>query len=160
MPRRSAAASLRLAAQLQHGPKRLLGRLPYVLLLAVLVVCLGKILIVSPNPKVLIVGLTDTSYIQPTDVYQRAAAKIQKTSPANRLKLSFNTAALVAGLKKQFPELQSVSVTLPLVGNRPIVYIAPQQPGVVLQVGAENFAISQSGIVLSRRCCLSKISRA
>jgi hypothetical protein len=128
-----------------------LKRWPYWLALIIGLICLGKILYVSPSPKVVLIDastLTST-YTRPLDVYAAAAAEALKASPANHIKLTADTTAIAAKLTQQFPELQSVSVTLPLMGNRPIVYIAPTQPGLILQTGNGNFAVSDSGTVLA-----------
>lgn len=53
-------------------------------------------------------------------------------SPINRNKLTVNTAKISRDLKQQFPELQTVSVSLPVIGTRPTVYIQPSAPKMVL----------------------------
>jgi hypothetical protein len=107
---------------------------------------------VSATPKLVLVDHTPASaaYERPLSVYTAAAVAALKSSPANHFKLTVDTSGIAARLLKQFPELQRVSVALPLIGNRPIIYVAPTQPGLVLRTVNGNFAVSQDGTVLAR----------
>jgi hypothetical protein len=115
------------------------------LLLLVIVVC-------AASPKIIIVGSTPTSnaYQQTSAVYTQAAHNALASSITNRLKPSANTGGVGRVLEHEFPEMQTVSVALPLVGNRPIVYLAIAQPSLILQTTHGNYAVNQSGLVLAR----------
>lgn len=78
--------------------------------------------------------------------YQQAAQAIFGSSLANTNKLTVNTARVAEELTRQFPELEQVSVTLPLFGRQPVVYVQPAKP--VLLFRASNggvFVLDKNG---------------
>ncbi len=140
------------AAGAERVRRPLASRMSFWLLLALAVVCALKLLWLSASPRVVVVGRTSTSniYLQSTDVYATAAQRLLAGGIANRLKLTADLNGTAVALERQFPELQAVSLTVPLVSNRPIVYIQPAQPSAVLQTGGRNYALNKSGVVLAR----------
>lgn len=122
------------------------------LLLLVIVVCAAKLLLLSTNPKIIMVGSTPTSnaYQQTPAIYTQAAHNALASSITNRLKPSANVGGVGRVLEHEFPEMQTVSVALPLVGNRPIVYLAIAQPSLILQTTHGNYAVNKSGLVLAK----------
>jgi hypothetical protein len=128
------------------------GQLPFWLFVAIAVVCAGKLLFLSTNPKVIILNknaITST-YLRPNATYASAAHHLLAGSITNRTKLTVNLAGTSYSLQKQFPELQTVSITMPLIGNRPLVYVEAAQPSLILQTTHGNFAMSRSGVLLAR----------
>ncbi len=69
-------------------------------------------------------------------------------SPINRNKLTVNTAKISHDLKAQFPELQTVSVSLPIIGTRPKVYIQPSIPKMILVGKGGMYVLDASGRAL------------
>lgn len=149
--RRSSSA----ASSAPTPPRRhLLKRWPQLLVLVVVLVCVGKILYVSGSPKI-VVKQTDSgqseTFLQPESVYAAAAAKDLRSGLANRLKLTADVTDISQSLMRQFPELESASVVLPLIGNRPIVYLTPAQPSLIMQASdGGNFALNDSGTALAK----------
>lgn len=129
-----------------------LAQLPLWLLSIVLAVFVLKLLFLTPTPKVIVLGNSPlaASYLHPPQVYTAAAAKELSASLTNRSKLTVNINGTVQALQHEFPELQTVSVTLPLVGNRPIVYVLAAQPSLIVQTPYGNYALNKSGLVLAR----------
>lgn len=86
----------------------------------------------SNQPKLVTLG-TDKNqlFLREQSIYITAAQKAF-TSLLNRNKLTVNTQKIAADMQKQFPELKVVTVTLPVVGTRPVVYIQPMVPEVIL----------------------------
>ncbi len=70
------------------------------------------------------------------------------SSPINRNKLTVNTAKISQDLKAQFPELQTVSVSLPVIGTRPTVYIQPSIPKLVLVSKNGMYVLDANGRAL------------
>jgi hypothetical protein len=70
-------------------------------------------------------------FLREKSVYVDAVHK-SFSSPINRNKLTVNAEKIGRDLKKQFPELQTVSISLPVIGTRPTVYIQPSIPKLVL----------------------------
>jgi hypothetical protein len=132
--------------------RSVLPLIPIALLGLVVVVCLGKLLLLSTDPKVIVLGKTTVSgsYLQSATVYQAAAQKLLSSSLMNRTKITANLDGTASSLERQFPELQAASVTLPLIGNRPIIYVQVAQPSVILQNAHGNFALNKSGLVLAK----------
>jgi len=131
--------------------KAFLAGLPFWFLLVVVVVCVGKILLLSNDPKIVVVGSTPTSsvYLKPTTTYEAAAQKLLAKSVANRSKLTIDADGVALALKQKFPELQDVSMSIPLVNSRPVIYIQPTDPSLIIQTTHGNYALSKSGLVLT-----------
>jgi hypothetical protein len=139
--------------QQSNQPKRRIGPLiPAVLLSLVALVCAGKLVLLGTDPKIVVLGKNNVSalYLKSASTYEAAAQKLLGSSITNRTKITANLDGTAGGLKRQFPELQAVSVTLPLIGNRPIIYVEVAQPSVILQSAQGNYALNKSGLVLSR----------
>jgi len=120
-------------------------------LLLVVIGCAGKLLFLSSNPQVVVVGKTATtaSYLRPDSAYAAAAQKLLDGSITNRNKLTVDTGGVNQALKHKFPELLSVSLEVPFLGNRPVLYVQPADPSLVLQTPHGNYALNQTGLVLS-----------
>jgi hypothetical protein len=130
-----------------------LRRIGLIILLAAVVVSAANILSLSPDVKILPLsaGSKDNklSILRPTAVYQAAADRQLKSSIWNRNKITVNTADLSRQLLSQFSELGSVSVTLPLLAHRPLVYIQPAQPALILVTQSSGaFIIDVNGKAL------------
>ncbi|HSX16188.1 MAG TPA: hypothetical protein VLF40_05330 [Candidatus Saccharimonadales bacterium] len=129
-----------------------ISRLPYWGLVAIALVCLVKVLYLTTTPKVIVLGKTDVSavYLQPNDVYTAAGRKLLTSSITNRSKLTADLTGTAKAMQGQFPELQAVSLSLPLMGNRPIMYVQVAQPSLVLRTARGDYALNGSGVVLAR----------
>lgn len=114
-----------------------------------LIVCVLNVLHLSPTPTVIaLTSSSSNSFLQPTHVYQTAAQKLFASSILNANKVTINTAAIQAQLKQKFPELSDVSITLPLMGHQPVVYIAPTTPSLLLKTKTDEFVLNTSGRAL------------
>lgn len=121
-----------------------------------LIILLGALIISSFNvlslsDKTRVMSLTDSgssTFLHDKSVYETAANKLLADSVWNRNKITVNTASISQGMLKQFPELSSVSVTLPLLSKRPIVYVQTAQPALVLAASNGSFIIDSDGKAL------------
>jgi len=126
-------------------------RVPVFVALAVIVVCCVNILTLNSNAKVVPVAplnSKDTSqlFLQNTTIYQQAVNKLFASTVVNKNKLTVDTARITLDLQNQFPELQNVSIALPLIGHRPIVYLQPASPAMFLTTqGGGLFILDKSG---------------
>jgi len=78
--------------------------------------------------------------------YRAAADQLLAASIWNHNKITVDTGQISRQLLVQFPELVSVSITIPLLGHQPIIYIAPAQPALVISSASSgSFVINQSG---------------
>jgi hypothetical protein len=136
-----------------------LQRFGLAVLLIVAVICVISSLSVSANPKVVLLGSSDSQLFAHDQAdYQQAGAKIIQSSIWNRNKLTVNTAAIEKKLEQQFPEIQSASVTLPLVARRPLVYIQAAQPAVIMSTGSGQYVLDSTGKALATTAQLVQLS--
>lgn len=132
-------------AQLRQAPRfPWVAYLPHIIggIAVVVITVLG--LRVHANAHIVAVG--DASkhvFLRETPVYQEAAARAFAT-PANSNKLTINTDAIIRTLKKQFPELTTVSISLPVMGNTPTVYVQPAMPVLILATQQNGLQVLDS----------------
>jgi hypothetical protein len=126
----------------------LLKRSGLIILLIALFISAINMLSVSGSAKVMpLTGSSDT-FLHDKSVYESAADKLLADSVWNRNKITINTSDVSQGMLKQFPELSSVSVTLPLFNKRPIVYIQTTQPALILAAQNGTFVVGTNGKAL------------
>lgn len=119
------------------------------ILLIAIIIGIFSGLSLSTNPRIIPLSSASSHYFLHTNAaYQQAAASILSRSLWSRNKITVSTSGLSQKLKAQFPELASVSVTLPLLGHRPVVYILPNQPTFILSAANGSFVLDQKGTVL------------
>lgn len=137
------------AAKSKHWGSWLLKRFGLVVLLIALLISAVNVLSLSNNVRVM--SLTDksaNSFLHDQAVYEAAASKLMAGSIWNKNKITVNTSGVSDGMLKQFPELSSVSVTLPLLSKRPIVYVQTAQPALILATRSGAYIIDTSGKAL------------
>jgi hypothetical protein len=126
-----------------------LERFGLIILLVVGAICLFEVLRLSPNAEVLPVsGNTASSFLHSQTIYQAAADKLIAGSVWNQNKITIDTGKLAHELQTEFPELNSVSITLPLISNRPIFYIQPTLPGLILIGNGGTYLLDTNGNAL------------
>lgn len=131
------------------------------------VILLGAALISAIN----ILTLSDSAIIQPLAPsrqaallrpmhdYQAAANRLLKDSIWNRNKLTVNTGNISRHMLQQFPELSSVSVAMPLLAHRPVVYLQPADPALILTTGQGAFLVDTSGKALLKAPTIAELNR-
>ncbi len=143
---RDTPASIKDAAAMR---KFWLSRFGAVILLFTLVVSAVNILSLSNNIKVTpLNNEPKTPLFHSEATYEAAGKKILSGSVLNRNKLTLDSAKLSRDLRKQFPELATVSVTVPLLAHRPIVYIQTTRPVLILSASNGSFVLDNSGHAL------------
>lgn len=126
--------------RLFHWTKRLpvIGSLLIIVLIAVWSLQLGN------NPKVMVVGPSGSQvFLRDRKAYQEAA-RAAFMSLLNSNKLTVNAQDVVSELRRQFPELKAVSISLPVIGSQPVVYIQPATPKLLL-VGKGGMYVLDGG---------------
>jgi hypothetical protein len=96
-----------------------------VLLLLVLV---WELALTGPPKVALSSSAAASDYPYNLQDYSAAAANAFSTSPFNHFKPAVNVQRVKNELQKRYPELASVSVSVPLVGNRLLVTVDPGTP--------------------------------
>jgi len=111
----------------------------------------AKIISLSPESRVIVVknGAENLAQIE-TPVYQKKANELIASSLLNRTKFTLDTKGVATAMQTHFPELQSVVVTVPLIGERPIVYVMPVKALVSIETNQGMYSLSDSGRVITR----------
>lgn len=118
--------------------------LPSIAAALAVLACLGYVLKLDANPKMSLANQTNLALHDPK-VYQQAARLILKKSWLDHNKLTVDTGKVERSLKNQFPELDEVSLTLPLIGHRPVIEVATVQPALLLSAPSGLFVIAGNG---------------
>lgn len=121
------------------------------LLLAIIaaLVCAVSVISLSNQPRIVLLDAQKNSYaFHDAAQYQKAAAKHLSSSIWNKNKITVNTGKASDDLQKQFPELSEVTITLPLVGHRPIYYLRASAPAFVIQTLSGSFVLDVTGKAL------------
>jgi hypothetical protein len=127
-----------------------LQRFGLIILLVAVLVSLINILSLSNSAQILPLNSSGSVLLRPTTVYQQAATRELSSSLWNGNKITIDTNKISRQLLQQFPELASVSVTIPLLAHRPLVYLAPAQPVLILTATNGSFVIDNGGKALLR----------
>jgi hypothetical protein len=103
------------------------------LLVTGVVVLAGFLLYVGTTPKVITVtGGGNAYFLQDTAVYQQAVAKKLSSSLLNRNKLTVDASGISSDLERQYPEIARSTISVPIIGQQPIVRIEPNRPSFIL----------------------------
>lgn len=128
----------------------LISHLPVFIASLVIILCIVDELSLSSSPKIVILSSTASNlFLRDTAVYQAEAAKLLSGSWYNHNKLTVDTNGISSTLERSFPELLDVSVTLPILGHRPVIYIQPSEPGLALTTNdGKTFLLDSNGKAL------------
>ncbi len=122
--------------------------LPMILSVAAIVISFLYVLRLDSNAKVIQSGDTNNVFLQNINTYQQAAHKLFNDSILNSNKITVNISGITRTLQDQFPELANVSITLPLIGHEPLVYITPSQPALVLNNTSGSYVLNDKGVAI------------
>lgn len=121
-------------------------RFGVVIVLVAVVIGLYQLLALSTDPKIVPADSSQTTFLHPLATYHATAQHLLEGSLFNHNKLTIDTGGVTAELKRQYPELSVVTMDLPLVGHRPIIYVAPAASKLVLLKDAgQAFVIDTNG---------------
>jgi hypothetical protein len=101
------------------------------------------------TPHVQVMG-TAAVPLRPADAYNDAAGALVRESALNKNKLTINTGHIQDKMRKQFPELTDVMVSVPFVGMTPVVHVTPGVPVLLLNAGSQLYALDIAGRALIR----------
>jgi hypothetical protein len=143
----------------ENKPKvpKALGRVTVLLITIFGILIVADLIWLSNKPKVVIVSDTSNSVLlSGSKVYSEKIQEIFSSSPTSRTKISINTNSIENAVQKDFPELSSVSVVLPVIGHTPEVVIQIAKPAVLLKNSNSNFLLDNQGRVIYKITDLSK----
>lgn len=138
---------------LNRGGSRLsfwLNRFGFIVLLIVGAVCLFSVLDLSSSPNVVFLGNNSSSqlYKQNQAAFLATSTKLFNSSILNHNKITVDTNSITKTLMADFPEFSSVSITLPLINHRPIIYLTPGTPSIVLNNAQGQYLLNQNGVAM------------
>lgn len=87
---------------------------------------------------------------QADTVYASFVESELNKSVTNRSKFTFDGTATIEALRKQYPEVSTAIVTIPLLGQKPVVRIAVASPAFILATPSGAFYVSDRGVPLVR----------
>jgi hypothetical protein len=132
-----------------RSKKNLVHHIPALLLLIAVLVSVFFISTLNPVAKVILIDDDKNTTIRSEDMYRQAAEKFISDSLINRSKFTFDSAGLVTDLKSQFPEVAAATVTVPLMGRRPVVEIQTTRPAFILASETNAVLVGNNGVALA-----------
>ncbi|MBI3624435.1 hypothetical protein HY218_02260 [Candidatus Saccharibacteria bacterium] len=126
-----------------------LRRLPSYVAWLIIVGSLLYALTLSTEPKIVVGQPTiETSLLRNSAIYQKAIHDILNHSIFNHSKLTINTQSVAHQITSTFPEIQNATITIPLIGHRPVIGLDPAQPSVVITGPGGSFILAADGQAL------------
>lgn len=114
-----------------------------------LIVCVFYVLLLSSSVKIVaLTGTTNDYFLRSTKTYQAAATRLFRSSILNGNKLTVDTQKITFEMKRQFPELSDVSIALPIMSHRPVVYVSPTAPAIILSTSNVSYVLDTNGRAL------------
>ncbi len=114
----------------------------------IIVCCLLYSLLLNTKPKIVIVNDQDTAvqpFLRTNDAYRDIVQRELKQSIFNRSKITFNTDVVAGKVGDALPEASDVSITLPIIGRNPVVYLRISEPEFVLVSSGASFVVDEQG---------------
>ena len=125
-----------------------LQRFGLLVLLIVVLVSVMSALSINNNVHVITLKSSGSSFLRDSDTYQKAISSILGNSIWNRNKVTINTTSVSKQILIKFPELSDVSIVLPILAHRPVVYITASQPTLVITGTNGSYILDQTGKAL------------
>ena len=126
--------------------KRKLKHLPYALSLIAVGAALLYNLTLVPNAQIIVSG--DQAMLRPAQAYQQAINNRLRSSLTNRTKVTINTNHLSDAIRREFPEIEIINISLPLLRHQPIIEIRLAMPAALLVTPDSAYVLNDSGRVL------------
>jgi len=140
--------------------KSFIRKLGLIVLMMAIIALAINILGLSDKPKVLpLDGDKSTAFLSDTSTYEDYSGKLFATSVWNRNKVTVNTSDISSQLVDQFPELASASVTIPLLAHRPIIYVQPAKPVLIISARNGAFVVADNGKALLRANTANELAK-
>ena len=120
--------------------------------------CIGYSLTLVPSARLTITNSRGVPMLRERQQYQQSINQILSSSILRRNKLTIDIQKISSELEKKFPELSSVTVTLPFMGHRPIVEITTARPALYLNSGNNTYIVNTDGqAVMNTRQLSNKV---
>ncbi len=97
--------------------------------------------------------------LQPPDTYL-AAIRRQLSPLSAKNKLTVDTAKMAADLENQFPELNRVTLSVPVIGSRAVATLYPVTPAFVISGNGGSYVVAFNGKAIAKTTQLSKSAQS
>lgn len=116
----------------------------------VIIIVISVLYLTSLSTSVRIVPFVDSTpnLLRKSEIYADFTNDLLAGSLLNYSKLTLNSDKVADSIKERFPELENVSVIIPISGRRPVVHVQPGTPSLLLAVENRVFILDRSGQVL------------
>ncbi len=158
----SGSRRINKAGRIDSKPPRLprwIHNLPTTLAIMAIAISIIYSIGLNSNPKIIQPANNDNIFLQNINTYQNAAHKLFNRSIFNSNKITVNVSGITQDMQNQFPELDSVSITLPLIGHQPIIYIIPSQPALILNANNGSFVLNNRGVAIIKTYQAANITK-
>lgn len=121
-------------------------------IIAALVVLFSLIyatLIDTNSPSIVPLTQNSVNILNTTDFYKKSVAEIMNQDLSSKSKITINTKDIEKKIKEKHPELDKVSLNIPLMSRRPIIQISPRQPKLVVLTNSGSYAVDNKGVILA-----------
>lgn len=127
-----------------------LRRAGLLILLLAITASITSSLTLSADPDIVAVKGSgqNGAFLHSESTYQAAATKVLNQSMLNRNKITVDTDKISTEMIKQFPELSNVSVTLPLLAHRPVIYLETAKPALIINASNGSYILDGNGRAL------------
>lgn len=136
----------RQAKQVSRWRIKLLN-LPSYIAVFLITLSIGFSLTINPSPQIIIAQLVEqSSATRSSQEYQERISAMMKSSILNLSKPSFNSSELERRIVRDFPEIDQAIVSLPILDRRPVVWLKPNQPALVLSTNTSgSWVVGKNG---------------
>lgn len=128
--------------------KGILRNVPTIIAVSAILACIIYTFILDSNPKIIQINSSGAVFLQDIHSYEVAAHNLFKETLLNSNKITVNVNGITKKIEEQFPELEKVSITIPVISHRPIVYLTASRPILILNSSNGNYIINNRGIAL------------
>lgn len=140
----------RVFRELPKTPSSWLKALPIIVSVIVILGSLLYATTLTNSPRVVVLGGSSNKVLREVDYYEKEFTRVFGGSLFNYSKLTINTVVLARQIEREYPELENVYVSLPLIGRRPVVQLKAKQPAFILVGKNGSFLIDAHGQAITR----------
>ena len=117
---------------------------------AVLCLVIGLLFVTTLQSNVVLKSREKSASLRDESQYREIAQSYLKSSVLNKNKFSIDVKSFENAIKQEFPELNDVSVTIPLFGQKPIITVSTEIPKLLIDTKQGIYAVNDSGKVIAK----------
>lgn len=131
----------------------------YIAGMAIITCLLYVLSLDTAHPKIVQPSGDNATLLRSKETYEQAIRKYLKSSILNNNKITLNISGITRDMQNEFPELANITITLPFVGRRPVVYVEPSTPTVLLSSKNGLFVLDNRGKAIIKADQFSNLSK-